>query len=315
MNGYLTNSDLLKSEATIKFETNKQALITGGIIFSVLDEKYIFSLEVNNMHIYLSRNSNVCVFDVDRFDFNTHGDALVIFCSWSPTKLQIFLRELTGSPKAYLLEESLDIDYFTTPYNTIKEAYIQSLIPRQEYETVELFRQQCYEVLQKIQAKISQHPSKDIFWNVIKEGKKIIDKKPKDETDLHAAIHYIIYDAAITANIEVVPEYTTGVGNVDFVFIGQLKNHKNVKMCIEFKRAHASDLEHGLKVQLPAYMENLNAEYGAFGIFSFKGNLFNEPKETLHELELKLGKWQNPISDKIRIFTYDLSHPITASKI
>lgn len=315
INGYLTNSDLLKSEATIRFETNRQTLNIGGIIFSVLDENFNFSLEVNNMQIYLKRNGNVCVFDANRFDFATHGDTFVIFCLWSPTKLQIYLREQTGKPDAYLLEESLDIDYFETPYRIIKEAFKQSLIPRQEYETVELFRQQCYEVLQKIQEKINQHPSKDIFWNVIKKGKKIIEKRPKDETDLHSAIYHMIFDAAITANIEVIPEYTTGVGNVDFVFLGQIKNHINAKMCIEFKRAHASDLEHGLKIQLPAYMKNINAEYAAFGVFSFKGDLFNEPKETLHELALKLGKWQDPISNKIRIFTYDLSHPKSASKI
>lgn len=315
MNGYLTNSDLIKSEATIQFKTDRQTLNTGGILFSILENDYNFSLEVMNMHIYLKRNHNVCIFDVSRFDFDTYGDNLVIFCIWTPTVLKIYLREETRGIESYLIYESLEISYFVTPYRVIHEAYRQNLVLQHEYESAELFRQQCHEIFQKVQLIIDKHPSKDIFWNIIKEGKKIINKKPKNETDLHAAIYYIIFDTAITSNIEVIPEYTTGVGNVDFVFIGKLTNHDTVKMCVEFKRAHATDLEHGLKVQLPAYMQNTNADYGVFGIFGFKGNFFDKPKNSLHDLELELGRWKEPISNNIRIFTYDLSHQTSASKI
>ncbi len=40
-------------------------------------------------------------------------------------------------------------------------------------------------------------------------------------------------------------------------------------MCIEFKRAHATDLVHGLKVQLVEYMRRKQTDFGIYVVLDF----------------------------------------------
>lgn len=73
------------------------------------------------------------------------------------------------------------------------------------------------------------------------------------------------------ANIEVVPEYQTGVGNLDFMFLGHVKGEGSARLCAEFKNAHSKDIFNGFTTQLPLYMRNSGAEYGAYCVLSYKG--------------------------------------------
>ena len=123
----------------------------------------------------------------------------------------------------------------------------------------------------------------------------------------------------LLANIDVIPEYTTGVGDLDFLFVGPLREGGTSKLAVEFKLAHAEDLDHGLEKQLPAYMKNIGTNYGAYCVLSFKGDWFDKPNIKLVDLDsklkLKIIEADPPILEGIRVFTYNLSKPASASKV
>ena len=125
----------------------------------------------------------------------------------------------------------------------------------------------------------------------------------------------------LLASIEVIPEYKTGIGNLDFLFLGSVKGEGICRLAAEFKRAQSNDVYNGLEKQLPAYMRASNAKYGAYCVLGFKGDWFDEPRGmSLHDLEFQLKLRQLESSDPairtdIRVFLYDLSKPVTASKL
>ncbi len=92
------------------------------------------------------------------------------------------------------------------------------------------------------------------------------------------------------SSIEVSTEYQTGVGNLDFMFMGSVKNKGVAKICAEFKNAHSKDLLHGLEYQLPAYMKNKNVEHGTYCILDFRGEGFDQPNVDEGFLSAELGR-------------------------
>ena len=122
----------------------------------------------------------------------------------------------------------------------------------------------------------------------------------------------------LLAGIELIPEYQTGVGNLDFIFIGKIKNNGLSKICVEFKNAHSVDLVHGLEHQLPDYMRNTGSNYGAYCVLYYKGDWFNEPDFSMNELEMRLSicqkKSSNPlVHEGIRVIIYSLAKKVSAS--
>jgi hypothetical protein len=89
------------------------------------------------------------------------------------------------------------------------------------------------------------------FWDVQYEEQKIVCRKPKREADIHPLIQMLLYDRDVLKALEVTPEYPTGGGRLDFLVSGRTTTGEIVRVCVEFKLAHASDLAHGLKTQLP----------------------------------------------------------------
>ena len=123
----------------------------------------------------------------------------------------------------------------------------------------------------------------------------------------------------LLGNIEVVPEYRTGVGNVDFSFIACVGGKGLRKVCAEFKLAHSDDLKHGLFEQLPAYMRESGATFGAYCVLDFRGDWFDKPKlKKGGNLEVLLNlariRSRTPALANIRVFVFRLAKPATASK-
>lgn len=123
----------------------------------------------------------------------------------------------------------------------------------------------------------------------------------------------------MTKNIEVFPEHQTGVGNLDFLLVGDIENIGRCYFCIEIKLAHSQDLEHGLVEQLPSYMRSLRSRYGTYCVLNFKGNWFDKPKiKDNHRLDFYLHlltKESNiPEVENIRIFIFDFAKELSASK-
>ncbi len=119
--------------------------------------------------------------------------------------------------------------------------------------------------------------------------------------------------------IDVVPEYKTAVGDVDFVFLGSIRGKGIAKFCMEFKLAHSDDVFDGLLSQLPAYMQSKSIERSAYCVMYFCGDWFDKPAYSLDELELELAKRYsastNPLVKSTRTLIWDVTKPVTASKL
>lgn len=137
-------------------------------------------------------------------------------------------------------------------------------------------------------------------------------------------------------SVEVIPENETAVGRLDICCVGSVDGQGPVPFCIEVKLAHASDLEHGLEVQLPEYMASKRALYGAFVVLWFKGDWFTLPSaQTIHQIRERIVRGDDepkpselaeldfalinrtvarPHLRNIRVFVLDVTKPISASK-
>jgi hypothetical protein len=311
--GFIIPSDLLTSEGTLAFDTKLNELRKEGVIFKVENDNFEFSFFVKNYLLVLKRNESVAVLPLK--DVRSSLDYVKIIAMWSFNELY-----LGCGKKQYVTEVKASTVPTSPPQSLIKWARMQNLLPITEYASEEDFRAKVYECLANIQDKINKMASINIFWDIEYSGKKIMSRKPKNEPDIHPIIHCILCDQMLLASIEVIPEYKTGVGNMDFLFMGTVKNKGLCKLCAEFKHAHSKDIFNGLEKQLPAYMCRCDATYGAYCVLGFKGEWFNEPKGiSLFHLNLMLqSRYRmpvDPIQNNIRVLLYDLSKPASASTL
>jgi hypothetical protein len=172
--------------------------------------------------------------------------------------------------------------------------------------------------LAELELKIENMHNKNIFWDIIYDGQKIIRRKPKKEIDLHPIILSLLSDQMFISSISIYPELQTGVGKLDFLFVGYVKNKGISKICAEFKHLHANDLEHGLAVQLPTYMNNQKIEHGTYCILDFRGEWFNKPLINDDKIYTLLGKAQAKaqriVVEPIKIHHFHLGKLVSASR-
>lgn len=314
LNGFLTNADLLFSVGTFTFEIQKKDLKFNGTIFllSDSDDHFVFELSVQNQCLVLQRNETVSIL---RFDEFSDLKPMRVFVIWGDDSLGLSC--VQGDVK-----KTTKVPTVPCPPSSalIVWARKNNLIPIVEFESESDFRNKVCACLQSIQAKVGYTGAVSQFWDYQYEGQKIISRRPKKEVEVHPAVNALLYDQMLMSSIEVVPEYKTGVGAVDFVFIASIKGRGCVKICAEFKNAHSVDLESGLIRQLPEYMKNTNIKYGFYCVLNYKGDWFDEPKTVDNQsLDLMLSKKQasqsNPILDNVRTLIFDLSKSVTASKL
>jgi hypothetical protein len=312
LKGAMVPTDLLTSEGTIHFIVDRRNIQKDGIIFQVLDNNFIFCLGFKNSSLICQRNDTVSVLTTDQLPTSLEHIRVLIMWTFD----YIFLSCGMGNHK---VEAKVPTTPVAPTQALIKWARLQNLLPVTEYSSEEEFRAKVYSCLNTIQAKIDEAGSINPFWNVVYEGNTIVTRTPKKETDIHPIIHCLLSDQMVLSSIELVPEYQTGVGNLDFMFLGAVKEKGISRICTEFKNAHSRDVYNGLETQLPLYMRYCSAEYGAYCVLGFKGEWFDEPKDvSIDELDFKLKlftmKSSNPVLGQIRIFTFDVSKPETASK-
>ena len=322
LKGFVTPSDLLVSHGMIVFNSHWQSkhLLKDNIIFRIISDGFIFELKTENGEMQLRRNEVGVVIDLKLLP--TELDQVRVDAYWSIDKIRVSCGEIDKNGPHGLGKHGIYSEIETSPApvpsNLVTWARKQSLIPLETYNTEEEFRARVYAGLGSIQEKIDKAGAAISFWDVEYKGRKILKRTPKREPDIHPIINCLLSDQMLLANIEVIPEYKTGVGNLDFLFIGPLKENGTAKLAVEFKRAHADDLEHGLEIQLPNYMRNIGTNYGAYCVLSFKGHWFNKPSAELvdldYTLKMKINQAKPPVLEGIRVFTYDLSKPVSASK-
>lgn len=304
-------SDLLATQCLLIIPTLKKSVQKGGLFWGIVDDNFHFLLLVEDLNLVLIRNGVTATLYVG--DMIKRFEVVIFKVHWT-------YRELT-------LECGMDNDYIKTqvptiptapPPSLVNWARKQNLLPITQFETKEEFCAKVYSCLVSIQDKITTIGAINPFWDMEYSGRSIKSRKPKKEIDIHRIIHCILSDQMLMNSIEVIPEYKTGIGNLDFMFIGIVRGQGHIHLCAEFKNAHSDDIYQGLEMQLPLYMKNKNAEYGAYCVLGFKGDWFDEPNGmTLKDLEFELLVKRLsllPLTQNVRIFMFDLSKPNSASK-
>ncbi|MCD4675709.1 MAG: retron St85 family RNA-directed DNA polymerase [Desulfobacula sp.] len=147
----------------------------------------------------------------------------------------------------------------------------------------------------------------DAFWDDSREvevdGNKIkLPAFPKKETKIQPTL-YVFFDRRLyPLGIHVSRETDEGIGKLDFKFMVTTKSHIPLLICAEFKLAHSTKLEHGITVQLPAYLKANRSTSGLFLVMWFKDEeekFFDKPND---QNKLQMIEF---IEDKINVIKYE----------
>jgi hypothetical protein len=307
--GTIALIDLLRSESQIAFQVNFSGQPQGSI-FKVIDREYHFIAEIIDSELIVQRNNEAVSLDISQVILSSANICFVI--NWSPRHLRL----LCGNPGGTMYDTGEQITQVVIPPPSLVEwARKQNLLPVTEYVSEEELRQRIYSALLSLKDKIAEIGAINGFWNIFYNGSKINSRLPKRETDIHPTIHSLLHDQMLMGSVRVFPEKQTGVGNLDFSFVGAVQGRGTCEIFAEFKLAHSKDVYHGLEQQLPDYMRNKGIRYGAYCVLWFKCNWFDEPKNlSLTDLEMELiARLPNTNLPGIRVFVFDFGKRATAS--
>lgn len=304
--GYITSTDLLMNTGSLTFNIKISQIKNGGFIFNIESDKFIFNLQLYQNSFSVQRNNYVSLLTLDEIPIDKK---ILFILSWSFSSLNLYCKY--GKEDLEILKSEIKTTPIAPPNELLIWCKKNNLLEIIEYESEEKFRKKIHSCLLSIQNKVFESGSFSQFWNIKYSGSKIISKEPKREIEVQPIIHSLLSDQLLMSSIEIIPEFKTSEGNLDFLFIGKVKNEGNKFFFVEFKNAHSNKLKEGLLNQLPTYMENKNINYGAYCVLNYHGD---DNKEKIFQLSILLSKSENPYLKNCRIINFDLSKPISASK-
>jgi hypothetical protein len=173
------------------------------------------------------------------------------------------------------------------PIILIAWAREQAILPVVSYASAASAFEAVILALQGVNDTIDTVGMQDSFWDIGREGNRIVSKVPKYEPDIQHTMHGCFRLTAMAKTLEVAPEYPTGGGNLDFLFTAPLDGGGMTSVCVEVKRAHSADLVHGMIEQLPRYMRSKGCVHGVYVVLDFRGADFDEPSDLDLELHLQ----------------------------
>jgi len=281
--GFLSPTELLKPEGSFQFGVPGAALHDDGCIVSVLEEDYVFVVAFKDGGLHFLRNHDRLTLTETDLRPLVNYEFCHVIAGWSRNNLVLSVfpwdkngphcvRELATPPTC-------------PPKSLIEWARRKALIPISVYDSDAAFYQRVFHALGAIEGKIADMPNANCFWDIHYEGNRIVERKPKKERDLHPVVHSLLSDHFFLSSVEVVPEYHTSDGDLDFMLMGSTKSGL-ARICAEFKTAHSPDLYRGIEEQLPRYMSRTKCEVGVYCVFDFRGEWFDLPKErNPHEIQ------------------------------
>lgn len=136
---------------------------------------------------------------------------------------------------------------------------------------------------------------------------------PIDESAIQIVIHSIIRPWFLVKGISLHREVRAGGGALDFL-VSATVGGAAVSVAIELKRAHNPELDHGLQVQLPAYMADLRSSFGLFLVLWFRSEAYPQPGKfrTISEVSAHLDALATNYSISVEVV--DCSQRTSPSK-
>jgi hypothetical protein len=315
--GHATDRDLLCAAGTIVLRTRYSEIggEKAGYLFQVKDRGYILEAGFTDRAFYIQRNQDRLALALDpRKDSE---DEIMCAAVWEPTRLGVYIVGRTRSqPAPETRNRFLQTTATLPPNSLISWARQEAIAPSQVFNSDSEFYRAVTEALQGVNEKVSTLGMHSAFWNISYEGRRIVSRTPKHETEIHPTMHGLLHDIKIAKNLEIIPEYPISGGRLDFLVIGTLHDGKHVTACVEFKHAHSQDVFHGLLSQLPAYMRGKGSNYGVYCVMNFKGPHFDQPKEyDIDALHFELTNRSSRVGiSNIRVLVLDLAFPTSPSR-
>jgi hypothetical protein len=139
--------------------------------------------------------------------------------------------------------------------------------------------------------------------------------QPVSEPEAQPLIHSLLSPILAGRGIQISREVVSANGSLDF-HCSYTKEDKLMKVCIELKNAHHSNLIHGLTHQLPAYMDAEGTKDGIFLVLWYKGPSFAKPAKyrTVNDLHTFLEK-NIPADYRIRVMIVNCAEKIPPSEL
>jgi len=293
-----TPNDLFTSTGTLMGGFDNQILSPGNIVlfFRILSPLYKFEFGIKNGNLILRRNQDRLEMPIAP-SMNEQGH-LALIAQWSPTELCLasidashdqivpFITDTSAlSKKVEKTKKVIKTATTLIPISLVNWLRNQRIAPVKEYASVRDLHSTVTFMLQSIEDRVKTDNLYSFFWSDDKS-------KPRNEPQIHPLVHGLLRDSALIKGLDIIPEYQTGRGKLDFLVMGNLTSGDRGTVCVEFKNAHSNDLEHGLESQLPEYMYTRGSENGIYCVLCYKGEKFNKPIrfKDVHEISIYLQK-------------------------
>lgn len=273
--GRLTPEALLRTQGSVDvyLETNRFP-DEKFCIFHIAGDDFWFNLGFINRRLIFQRREYTV--GMSQTFFRKLKGNTTFIASWTPDRLILLL-----GPRGFIgpsIKKELPIEPRPAPASLFRWAREQALIRTTEYASEAEFVSRVHSGLASLQDKVDAMHTRDIFWDIEYQGRRIVRRRPKRETDLHGVVHALLSDHFFLSSIDVIPEVKTGAGDLDFLFVGTVRGQGLAKVCAEFKLAHSPRLYHGIESQLPAYMRAQKTDNGTYCILDYRGPWFEEPQ-------------------------------------
>lgn len=115
--------------------------------------------------------------------------------------------------------------------------------------------------------------------------------------------------------IQISREVETANGEIDFLVSFTTTKNKLLRVCVELKHAHSSNLVDGLTKQLPEYMKGERCQHGIYFVLWYKGEAFEKPTNYPNIESMRRDLTESHRSKKISLMIVDCSKPTSPSKL
>lgn len=309
LKGQMTPRALISYAGAFMIEVTSLERGATTTLFALQYEGYMLEAGIKDGKLFIRRNDTFVEISVP-----SDGPVL-LFMRWLPRALELETRVKKGTKVQRPVNfKRLETSLAAPPVGLIGWARRQSIAPITVYPTEGDFFSTVADALDATEEKITTTSMFPAFWDYQREGRKVVSKKPKRETDIHPTVDALLRDIALAKNFDVDREVIVAGGALDFQFVGSCASGERSRVCVEFKHAHSGDVVHGVSVQLPEYMRAKACSFGIYVVLYFRGDDFDKPSRDLNELRLELEKHRVQTGLNIRIVLWNLSRPVPPSK-
>lgn len=300
----LMPSGLLQNEGQFKLVSSPP--LGEAEIFSVSADGFSFRFATKDNAAIVERCGNVLEVEVLPFE---NENILILQWNYELLSLATISDRHKSPVQPPMPDDEKKIDQLSilVPQEIRRLAREASLLKIEAFNSIAQFSSTLMEDVRQAEARISETGAQHAFWDF----HKCENPTPKREPKAVTVFSSYLLDRAILHGYEIIQEAKSGAGALDLLAIGKLATGRNVKIAIEGKKAHSTDVLHGLQNQLPTYMEKSRADRGVYLVLWFKSQHYQHPEMTREILNAYLTSRKR--LQEIGVIIVDVSLPLAPS--